>query len=161
MSDFATTWNLTRGRFLEVLDGLSQAQINWRIHPNTLSIAEMAVHVAGVEVSFASQLTSVKLDNLGERIRLAATDGVVNDDAFPFSESELTPAFVKNCLKVSKGMVESLITLPTEDVRKKTIKSALGPMINGTGALARLSFHPGYHQGQAYLIRTAPGFPKS
>jgi hypothetical protein len=33
-------------------------------------------------------------------------------------------------------------------------------MIDGTGALARLAFHPAYHQGQVYLMKQAPAFPK-
>ena len=60
----------------------------------------------------------------------------------------------------SKGMLEPLISGPSDEIRAKQIVSALGPIIDGNGAFARLGFHAGYHQGQAHLIRTAPGFPK-
>ena len=32
---------------------------------------------------------------------------------------------------------------------------------NQPGAFARLAYHPGYHQGQAHLIKTALGFPRA
>jgi len=119
----------------------------------------MALHVAGVEVSFASQLSGAALDTAGMRLKGAATDGVVNEKRFPFSDQEITPEVVKANLDFAKGMLEPLITPATADVREKTIVSALGPVITGEGAFARLAFHSAYHQGQAYLMREAPGFP--
>ena len=161
VSDFEATWRLVRGRFEESVSGLTQNQLNWRLHPDSLTLAEMAVHVAGVETSFASQLTGQDLSPLETRIKAAATDGAVNDNPFPFTPEELTPTFVAEALSIGRAMAEPIVCNPTEALRSKQIVSALGPVIDGTGALCRLSFHPGYHQGQAYLIRTAPGFPSS
>ena len=56
-------------------------------------------------------------------------------------------------------LVNPAMTNLTDDLRARTLKSALGPIIDGTGAMARLAYHPGYHQGQVYMIKTAPGFP--
>ncbi len=159
MSDFEATWRLVRGRFVESVSGLTQEQLNWRIHPDSLTIGEMAVHVAGVEVSFVSQLTGQDLDAEGARIKAAATDGAVNDKPFPYTPEEITPELVERALERGRAAAEPIVCNPTEELRAKQIVSALGPVIDGTGALCRLSFHPGYHQGQAYLIRTAPGFP--
>jgi hypothetical protein len=150
---------LSRGRFVDSVKDLNATQLNWRLHPGTLTLGEAALHVAGVEVSFIAQLTDTPLDAFGERLRQAATEGVVNDNPFPFSTEEITPELVSKCLDMSKVMVEPVITAPSDELRLRTIKSALGPMIDGTGALARLAFHPGYHQGQAHLIASAPGFP--
>jgi hypothetical protein len=119
----------------------------------------MAVHVAGVELSFASQLLGVDLSENERRIKASATDGVVNDKPFPYSDQELTSTKVLEILGISKKMVEPLITSPSKEVLSKELVSALGPIITGEGAFARLAFHAAYHQGQAYLIRTAPGFP--
>lgn len=141
------------------LDGLSAEQLNWRLHPDALTIGEMALHVAGVEVSFLSQLLDTPLDPLRSRIKATATEGVVNDHPFPFAPEEITPALVAEALADARARVEPVIADPTPAVRAKQIVSALGPVIDGTGALARLAFHPGYHQGQVHLIRTAPGFP--
>jgi hypothetical protein len=160
MSDFATTWELTRKRFVDALQGLNHHQLNWRLHPGTLTLAEAAVHLAGVEVWFVSQLTGEQLDSERQRLSRAATDGAVNDNPFPFSAAEMTPEFVMRSLEVGENMVRPVISSPTDEMRQRQIKSALGPVIDGSGALARLSFHPGYHQGQAHLIQTAPGFPK-
>jgi hypothetical protein len=93
------------------------------------------------------------------RVRAASTEGVVNDNAFPFNADEITPGLVDSALSKAKEMAEPVITDPSDSIRLKQIVSALGPVIDGTGALARLAFHPGYHQGQAHLIKSAPGFP--
>ncbi len=154
------TWELTRGRFVKELEGLSAAQLVWKLYPAALSIGQMAIHVAGVEVSFASQLAGTSLDVFSTRVKQAATNGIVNEEPFPFPDSEITPETVARAMEQGRAIVEALITNPTDEIRSRQIKSALGPMIDGSGALARLSFHPGYHQGQAHLVKTAPGFPR-
>ncbi len=160
MHDFIVTWELSRGRFIDSLTGLSHAQLNWRLAPNTLTIAEMAVHVAGVELSFASQLLGGDVTDEERLIRRAATEGVVDDGPFPVQEVELTPEFVRHALTVSRPWVERLFA-KGEALRELELKSALGPMITGEGAFSRLAMHPLYHQGQVYLLRSAPGFPKA
>ena len=159
MSDFSETWSLVRGRLIRDLEGLTHEQLNWRLHPGVLTLAELAVHVAGVEVSFGSQLTGLELDDLHLRLKAAATDGSVNDKPFPFSPDELTPEFVTKAFELGNAIIQPLIEHPTPEIRAVQIVSALGPVIDGTGAFARLAYHPGYHQGQVYIIKTAPGFP--
>ena len=159
MSDFAVSYRLCRTRFEDAVLDLSAEQLNWRMHAGTLTLGEAALHVAGVEVSFLGQLRGEALEGLDARLKSAATDGVVNDKPFPFSPEEITPDLVKDVLAIARAKVEAVIDAIPEDLRSKTIVSALGPEIDGTGAFARLAFHPGYHQGQAHLVRTAPGFP--
>lgn len=159
MSDFAETWLLVRKRFDDAVDGLSAEQLNWRMHDHALTIGEMCIHVAGVEVSFISQLLDLELDEFMVRVKSAATDGAVNDNPFPFTASEITPEVTGRALKLAREMADPVITNPSEAVLAKKIVSALGPVVDGRGALARLAYHPGYHQGQAYLVKTAPGFP--
>lgn len=159
MSDFAVSYRLCRTRFEDAVLDLSAQQLNWRMHPGTLTLGEAALHVAGVEISFLSQLQGEALEGLEARLKAAATDGVVNDEPFPFLPEEITPELVTRSLVLARAKVEAVIDAIPEDLRSKTIVSALGPEIDGTGAFARLAFHPGYHQGQAHLVRTAPGFP--
>lgn len=159
MSDFAVSWELCRGRLMTEIEGLSHAQIHWRMHPDALTIAESILHVAGVEVYFAQQLTGASLDAFGERVKASATQGVVNDEPFPFSTDEVTLETLVQAMALAKSMSEPIITAPSPELLEKELKSALGPMITGRGALARWAFHPGYHQGQIYLMKTAPGFP--
>jgi hypothetical protein len=159
MSDFAATWTLVRGRFDDAIAGLTHEQLNWRMQRDSLTLAEMAVHVAGVEVSFISQLTDSRLDEFGSRLKAAATDGVVNEKPFPFTKDDMTPEMVQTALSTARQMVEPAISAP-DALRDRQIVSALGPVIDGTGAFARLAYHPGYHQGQAHLVKTAPGFPQ-
>ncbi len=159
MTQFAISWRLCRGRFSAEVKDLSQAQLNWRLYPGSLSIGEMALHVAGVEVSFVSQLTDTPLDGLKAKLKAAATEGVVNDNPFPFSPEEITPELVAESLALAEAMTQPVIDEPTDAILQKELVSVLGPVITGEGALARFAFHPGYHQGQAYQIKNAPGFP--
>lgn len=159
MTQFAISWRLCRGRFVSEIKDLNQEQLNWRIYPGSLSIGEMALHVAGVEVSFVSQLTDTPIDGLKAKLKSAATEGVVNENPFPFSPEEITPELVAEGLALAEAMTLTIIDEPSEDVLTKELVSALGPIITGEGALARFAFHPGYHQGQAYQIKNAPGFP--
>jgi hypothetical protein len=161
MSEFSQTWELTRKRFDDTVAGLTQEQLNWRLHPQSLTIGDMAIHVAGVEASFIAQLQERTLDEMGERLRLAATDGVINENSFPYTPDEITPEFVEAALALGRELTGSLIFNPSQAIRERQVKSALGPIFNGDGAFARLSYHPGYHQGQAHLIKSAPGFPGS
>lgn len=160
MSDFLGAWQLSRGRFLDSFKTMSAAQINWRMHPGTLTIAEMALHVAGVEVSFSSQLTGADLDPAQARLKSAATEGVVNENPFPYRVEEMTPEAVAEAMALGEAAIRPLLENPGP-YRDKPLKSALGPMIDGNGAFARLCFHAGYHQGQVHFIATAPGFPEA
>lgn len=160
MSQFAISWKLSRGRFVDAIKDLNQEQLNWRLHPGSLTLGEAALHVAGVEVSFVSQLNDAPVDGLAARLKTAATEGVVNENPFPFTSDEITPELVAKSLEIAELMARPLLENPSQAVLEKEIVSALGPVITGEGALARFAFHPGYHQGQAHLIRTAPGFPK-
>lgn len=159
MSDFHTAWTLSRGRFVAELEGLSQEQLSWRLYPGALTLAEAALHVAGVEVKFGSSLLGTEPQGEMARIAAAATDGVVNDKPFPFSAEEMTPSFVSGALEQAKALVEPTLLDPSRERRAVSMVSALGPVITGEGALARLTFHAAYHQGQVYLIKQAPGFP--
>ena len=159
MADFYDTWSLVRGRFVAGLDGLSEEGLHFRLHPGTLTIGEMALHVGGVEVFFATQLLGVKPEGIEARLEACARDGVVNESPFPFLPESFTREFVAEALAIGAGWVEPLLLDPTPEIRARRITSALGPEIDGTGAFARLAYHPAYHHGQLYLLRTAPGFP--
>ncbi|MFM9874189.1 MAG: hypothetical protein ACKVQS_12075 [Fimbriimonadaceae bacterium] len=160
MQDFIATRALSRGRLQESIKSLSQNQLNYRLHENTLTIGEMAIHVAGVEVSFASQLLEADLTADEQKLKSASTDGAVNELPFPYSPKEITPALVQLCLATADDWMTKLYA-QGESLRSKELKSALGPMISGEGAFARLGFHPGYHHGQIYMITTSPNFPSN
>jgi len=159
MSDFAATWELIRGRFDKDVSGRSIAQLNFRLHPDTLTIGEMALHVAGVELWFISQLEQRDLSGTEIRLARAAREGVITADPFPFAESEIEPALVAEALGLARAAVERHIYQPSPEILAREIQSALGPVIDGRGAFARLAYHPGYHQGQVHMITVAPGFP--
>ena len=159
MSDFAKSWRLSRQRFIDSVTDLNHSQLNYRIHPGVLTIGEMALHVVGVEIWFISQLVEKDLNQAEIRLTQAATEGVVNDHQFPYESEEVGPALVAWAFKRGEMHLAQDIDDPSEELLAKEIKSALGPVITGEGALTRLAFHPAYHQGQVHLIRTAPEFP--
>lgn len=158
MSDFEKSWELSRKRMVDELQGLSSSQLNWRLHPNSLTIGEMVLHVAGVEMSFGSQLLGVELDVADSRLKKAATDGVTNREVYPYAPDEITRDLLDWALDRGQAMVAGIMRDPSPVLQKEMV-SALGPIITGEGALARLGFHSAYHQGQIYLIRTHPSFP--
>jgi hypothetical protein len=159
MRDFWESWNLCRGRLVDSFADLNQQQLNWRLHPGTLTIGEMALHVAGAEINFVTQLLGVEPEGLSGRLKKAATDSIVNDEPFPFAPEEITPQLLQESFALAREIAERHIEDPSPEIRERRIKSVLGPIIDGTGAFARLAFHPAYHQGQVHVIRTAPGFP--
>jgi hypothetical protein len=158
---YYNSWKLCRGRFDESVGGYNEAQLNYRLHPGTLTIGEMALHVAGVEVFFASQLLDLNLDEELTRLKNCSTEGAVNEHPFPYAGSEITSEKVQWGLAIGREHAEKLFQAVDADpgLLEKSLVSALGPVITGDGALARWGFHPGYHHGQVYVIATSPGFP--
>jgi hypothetical protein len=159
VSDFAFSYELSRKRFDECLFALNSEQLNFRKEPEMLTPGEMALHLAGCEISFVHQITHCPIEPIHEKVILAATEGVVNDHPFPFNAPEITPEFVKQMLDFARSLVEPHIKNPSNEFRDASLKSALGPMIDGTGALARIAFHPAYHHGQIYQLSQMSGFP--
>ena len=159
VSDFLVAYQLSRGRFEAEVKDLNQAQLNWKIYPSALSIGQMAMHLAGVEIYFTYQLLGLKTGEFEQRLISSATDGVVNDMSFPFSPGDLTPELVDRGLRAGREFALQLLESTDPSVRLKEVKTVLGPMASGEGAMARITCHPFYHQGQAYQIKNSPGFP--
>lgn len=160
VSDFAAAYALSRTRFEQEVQPLSHAALTYKPSPDSLSIAQMAVHLAGVETWFAAQIFGEALEGEQARLARAAVEGVVDNAPFPYSDAELTPEFVAQSLRAGRDAVERLYAADSPEIRQRELKSALGPMIDGEGAMARCCFHPAYHHGQAYHYTTLPDFPK-
>lgn len=158
-SDYSVAWELSRGRFDQEVLGLDAAQLGFRLYPGSLTIGEMAIHVAGVEIWFVCQMRGEAVPEDLARVARCATEGVVNENPFPFAPDEITPELVAQALARAAQMTRPTIAAPTEAVLGARVQSALGPVIDGRGALARITFHSAYHQGQAYQLKGAPGFP--
>ena len=161
MNDFHTTYALVRGRMVEAVQDLNDGQLKWRLHSASPSICEMVIHVCGVEMSFANQLLERKPESeFDKRITASSRDGIVNDSPFPFSEDEQGAELMNRVLERGFEIAGPLIEEANGTVRNKEIESALGPMIDGNGALARIAYHPGYHTGQIWTYRYHPDFPQ-
>lgn len=158
MSDFIKSWEISRGRFDSAVLSLNQEQLNFRLFPGFLTAGEMAIHVAGVELWFSMQMLETEFPGY-EKVIASATAGVVNDAEFPFTTDEITPELVADALAKAREVAGPILANPSPDLLAKEFKSALGPIINGEGGLARWAFHPAYHHGQVYWLTQAPGFP--
>lgn len=158
-SDFLASYELCRGRFDQEIGGLTDEQLRFRLYPGSLSIGEMALHLAGVEIWFAHQIDGREVPENLSRIVKCATEGVVNDAPFPYALDEIDGELVAESLAAAYGMVVEILSSPTPQRVERSIQSALGPVIDGYGAMARFAFHPAYHHGQAYQIMQSPGFP--
>jgi len=159
MTDFAISWSLSRQRFADSVSDLTHEQLNFRLHDGVLTPGEMVLHVVGVEIWFIAQLTGKQLNQAELRLTSAAVDGVVNDNPFPYEPEEISPTMISWAFTRGADHVKEHIEDPSQEFLTKEIKSALGPVITGEGALARFAFHPANHQGQVHLIRTSPNFP--
>ena len=161
MNDFHVTYDLVRGRLIDAVKDLNDEQLKWRLHPASPSICEMVLHVCGVEMSFAYQLLRAKPDDeFDKRITSCARDGIVNDNPYPFGEHEQGAELMNRILERSFAVVGPVIEQASDSVRATQIESALGPMIDGNGAFARIAYHPGYHTGQIWTYRFHPDFPQ-
>ncbi|MBN8689608.1 MAG: hypothetical protein J0L72_02320 [Armatimonadetes bacterium] len=152
MTDFLTTYRLTRQRFDDLVRSFPEQHFHHRIVAETLTMAEMAMHVAGVEIYVITSLLVRETNEWEKRMIGCAFNGVVNNNPFPFSESEMTRESMLNALDEARKLTESVMSSGDDSIRRREIKSVLGPMIDGDGAMARLCAHPFYHQGQGYLI---------
>lgn len=159
MNDFHTTYNLSRGRFDEAVFPLTNSQLNWRSHPGSLTIGEMALHLAGVEIWFSGQILGLELNPSETLLTRCATEGVVNGLPFPISAVDITAELVEQSLNNARKFAIRLFEADSPEIRAIQLQSALGPVISAEGAMARFSFHPAYHHGQAYLLITATEFP--
>ena len=67
MSGFSATYELTRARMIQAIDGLSDEQLRWRPHKDALSIFEMLMHVAGGDSEVARAAEALReLDGMEE-----------------------------------------------------------------------------------------------
>ena len=118
------------------------------------------MHVAGVELFLGFGMLGIEAtDPFDIRVRDCARDGLLNDKPFPFAPDELTRETIGKALHRAESIVRPSLENTTEEIRQRKLVAPLGPEIDGNGALARLAYHAGYHQGQVTQIRSTPGFP--
>jgi hypothetical protein len=118
----------------------------------------MLMHVAGGEVFFASRLQGIDLTEDLLRIESCARDKVINDNPFPFSDSEASGSLLTSTLERTKAMVQPMMDDP-DAWREKQIETPLGPVDYAQGIFARIAQHPAYHTGQVWVYRFDPRFP--
>lgn len=159
MNGFADTYRISYSRMLQAVEGLTPAQLSWRPHPAALSIFEMLMHVAGGEMFFAARLLDRSLTDEERRIESCARDRVINDNPFPFSDSDASHSLLVSSLDRTHALVLPMMEDP-EPWASRQIETPLGPVDYAAGIFARIAQHPAYHTGQVWIYRNDPRFPK-
>jgi uncharacterized damage-inducible protein DinB len=88
---------------LDIIEGLSDEQIRWQIIPGKWSIFENIVHLTTYQHAFIKRLDQI----LGEE-----------KPFFPRYVAEADPLFYDNCSKVTREIVQDLITTRREMIAK-------------------------------------------
>ncbi|MCS7208998.1 MAG: DinB family protein [Fimbriimonadales bacterium] len=160
MSELAALWRFTRARLAQAIEGLTDAQLNWRMFAGAHSIAEYLYHVAGAELYWAHHLGGWQPADEFEAGVLACTrDSFLNDAPFPLAASLCNTTDVHRALNLSYAQLAPIIDSPTPEQLAKPVRSPIGDPIDGREGLIRVAQHPAYHTGQIWLIRMHPEFP--
>ncbi|NGQ96678.1 DinB family protein [Brevibacillus sp. SYP-B805] len=133
-----------RARYLDVLKGLEEDQLTWRLAPGSNSIGFLIQHNAEVEYRFCAMFfgrplpEGMSLPTIGSDVR---DTGSYTDLADLFAFQEAAHAY----------LLETLQALP-EEKWHVPVDAPIG-RLTPTEAVGRLIYHTGYHGGQIGLIR--------
>jgi uncharacterized damage-inducible protein DinB len=88
---------------LDIIEGLSDEQIRWQIIPGKWSVFENIVHLTTYQHAFIKRL-----------------DQILNEDKPQFARytAESDPLFYDNCGKVTREIIQDLITTRREMIAK-------------------------------------------
>lgn len=160
MSELATVWRFTRRRLAQAIEGLTDAQLTWRMSDGAHSIAEYLYHVAGVELYWAHHLRGWQpADDFEAGVLQCTCDSFLNAQPFPLSQAQCNAADVERALQLAYAQLAPLIESPTPEQLAKPVRSPIGDPIDGREGLIRAAQHAAYHTGQVRLMRMHPKFP--
>jgi hypothetical protein len=161
MNGFLETWKFTRARMDQAWEDLTLEQLHWRPHSEAMTIAEQVLHVASAEHNMARRMRKEepRADEFETKLDKAVRDGFLNDNAFPFSQEEMTKEMIASTLRFTGAQVESIMDDMNDELLNVEFETALGPMAKGLGGYQRMAQHPAYHTGQFWSYRMHPEFP--
>lgn len=160
MHDLLTIWQFARTRLAQAIEGLTEAQRNWRLFEGAHSITEYLYHVAGAELYWAHHLGDWQpADEFEAGVLACATDSFLNTKPFPLPQSVCTLRDVERALSLSYAQLAPIIETPTPEQLAKPVRSPIGDPITGREGLIRVAQHAAYHTGQIWLMRMHPAFP--
>lgn len=163
MSDFAVVWRFARSQLDNALDGLSDAQMLWRLYPEAHNIGEIVYHIAGYEHYWTARLTGADpaATEYEALLDLAVLNGFLREGVGgPFRDPKyLSASAGLEALEFTRARLEPLISRPGKEHLERQIQSPLGDTISGREGLARLAQHAAYHTGQIWQIAQSPAFP--
>ncbi len=144
---------------MQAIDDLTNEQLAWRPDDKALSIFEMFMHVAGGDVFLLLRLAGKEPNDYEKRLELCARDKVINDNPFPFTVNDVSMDTLVNALDHTYAIAFSMMQ-NCDQWEGKSAETPLGPVAEAAGIFARVTQHPAYHTGQAWLYRNSPRFPK-
>jgi uncharacterized damage-inducible protein DinB len=162
MNDLAQVWHFTRVRLAQAIEGLNDAQVQWRPYEGGHNIGELLYHIAGVEWYWAWRMAGFQPepDSWEARLDNAARDGFLNDLLCPFQGNDLTAAKTRYALQFAFEHLQPVLENPSPEQLAMQAVSPIGDPVTAHDGLVRVVQHAGYHTGQIWMIRMDPRFPK-
>ncbi len=163
VSELVEYWLFGRRRLETAVEGLSDAQAEWRMHDSAHSVIEIVYHLAGAEQYWWKRMKPAPDSDphFDPKLESAVFDGFLRDGACPFGGEENS---LKQCLNVYQrtgGLIRPILELPTREQLEMRLISPFGDDVSGKEGLIRLCSHAPYHCGQIWAMRLHPQFPKN
>jgi uncharacterized damage-inducible protein DinB len=136
-----------RSRYLDMLNGLEENQLTWKLASGSNSIGFLIRHIAEVEYRFSLMFFQTPLP---EHVTLATIGPVCDEGDY----TELAPllAFRDQSFE---HLLNALSSLPEADW-DVPCEAPIGTL-TPRQALGRLTYHMGHHSGQISMIRKYGG----
>jgi hypothetical protein len=163
----------TSAAFLKSVEGLSEAQLNFKPGPTRWSVAEVAEHIASAE-DFLMALIKDQVMKAGPRTEPANLKEI--DDFITVAIADRTnklqapePLVPNNRFKSVKGSVDHFkasrantvaFLNDTKDLRDHVIDSPLGKKLDAYQWVLFISTHSERHTKQIEEVKADPNFPK-
>jgi len=127
----------SKSEITAALEGLTEKQVNFKISPHDLSIAEIINNVAAIEINFASELAAAMKQpaDSEKRLILSFEDAEVLGNKNPALNSALTPKMKANKSKADDALNRftairtdhiKYVRTSTEDLRNHVVQTEAG-----------------------------------
>jgi hypothetical protein len=164
----------TSAAFLKSVEGLSEAQLNFKAGPTRWSVAEVAEHIASAEDYLLMDLIQGQVMKAGPRTEPANLKEI--DDFITVAIADRTkklqapePLVPNNRFKSLKGSVDHFkesraktvaFLNDTKDLRDHVIDSPLGKKLDAYQWVLFISTHSERHTKQIEEVKADPNYPK-
>jgi len=109
---------------LDIIEGLSDQQIRWQITPGKWSVFENIVHLATYQHAFLKRLDQILNEENPQFARYTAE----SDPLFYFNCSKVTREIMQDLITTRREMIAKIFSLKDDELRRTGIHLAFGKM---------------------------------